>query len=1054
MTNDLNPTPILFKGVMVSSTFTDLQQHRAALIQIIKKHGLIEIAMENDSAKPDVDVVESSLQMVADASAYICVISLKYGQTPVCAMRNPQQLSITELEFNEAQRLGRPILLFIMGDDHPTKKADVETDPVKLEKLNAFRERAKPMHSDSAVHRVYATFQDLEQFKDQAHNSLAKLDGCLKQQPKPQLTANAINADPIPIAPAFYAEPAYLGSHEFLGRRAQLDTLNDWAAPADAHPVLLFEAIGGTGKSMLTWEWINRHAPEQREDWAGRFWYSFYEKGAVMADFCQRALAYTTGQPLENFKKMKTAQLGELLLQQLQARPWLIVLDGLERVLVAYHRFDAAQLADEDVGLADIIGQRDPCAAIRPDDDDLLRRLSLAAPSKLLITSRLIPRVLLNPSSQPIPGVLRERLPGLRPADAEALFKACGVDGDGTAIQRYLQSHCDCHPLTIGALAGLVIHYLPDRGNFDAWLADAQHGGKLNLADLDLVQKRNHILRAALDDLSATSRQLLSTLALLSTAVDYPLLAALNPHLPPEPEAVQKPEKLEDDWRWEYMSDEAKQQAQQDYQAASLDYQHYQQTFKDRLQSPEFRAARHKLQDTVIDLEKRGLLQYDRQSKCHDLHPVVRGVAAGGLVQDEKQHYGQRLVDHFSQLAHDPWEQAKSLDDLAAGLHLVRSLLQMGRFQQAYEAYQGDLAHALEFNLEGHTEILSLLRSFFPQGWAVLPDSVEINEAGYLANNAAWSLQNTGELDRALEAYGLSLSAYLNQEHWNGSRAVLSNIADLLDSQNRRAKQQYCLELALDLAELLDDQEQLFRTRLLRFTQLVTIGCWAEAETLWWLLDAMGRNWSRNIYRPGNAEYCYAVLCFYQGELQEAQLVLAEQLAKNGKNRFTLRYLYSLRGEWLLEQNHWQAAATALSEAVRMAREVGQSNTVAETGLALAKFYLNPLADPRHEAEQLALAKQPAHRLLAELWLAIGEQALAQYHALAAYHWAWGDGEPFVFRYELDKTRALLGRLGVVIPQLPDYDADKDPKLPWEDQVVVAIEKLRAEKKPPLRGTE
>ena len=34
--------------------------------------------------------------------------------------------------------------------------------------------------------------------------------------------------------------------------------------------MLLFEAIGGTGKSMLTWEWITRHASGARADWAGR----------------------------------------------------------------------------------------------------------------------------------------------------------------------------------------------------------------------------------------------------------------------------------------------------------------------------------------------------------------------------------------------------------------------------------------------------------------------------------------------------------------------------------------------------------------------------------------------------------------------------------------------------------------------------------------------------------------------------------------------------------------------------------------------------------------
>jgi hypothetical protein len=154
-----------------------------------------------------------------------------------------------------------------------------------------------------------------------------------------------------------------------------------------------------------------------------------------MADFCRRALAYVTGRPLDEFKRLKTLELGDQLLHHLQDRPWLFVLDGLERVLVAYHRYDAAHLRDEEANQpTDAIARRDPCAAIRPEDDDLLRRLAAAAPSKLLVTSRLVPRVLLNAANQPIPGVRRMALSGLRPADAEALFRACGAERPPRAL--------------------------------------------------------------------------------------------------------------------------------------------------------------------------------------------------------------------------------------------------------------------------------------------------------------------------------------------------------------------------------------------------------------------------------------------------------------------------------------------------------------------------------------------------------------------------------------------------------------------------------------------
>jgi hypothetical protein len=963
---------------MVSSTFTDLKDHRAALIRAIKGQQLFDDTMENDSAKL-VDVIDSSLQKVRDASAYIGIISQKFGQTPMCAVRNADELSITELEFNEAMRLDRPILLFIMGDKHLLPKADVETNAAKEKKLNAFRERAKQMKG-SQVHRVYSTFDSLEEFTPKAFQAVAELRHYLDVQgtpaPKPQ------TGDPIPAPPAFYAEPPYIGSHQFVGRQAQLDVLSDWAVPADQHPVLLFDAIGGSGKSMLTWEWTTKHATGVRGDWAGRFWYSFYERGAIMADFCARALAYITREPLDDFRKLKTPELGERLLRYLQARPWLLVLDGLERVLVAYHRFDAAQVADEEANQpTDQIAQRDPCAAIRPEDDDLLRALAAATPSKLLITSRLVPRVLLNPASQ---AVLRVALPGLRPLDAEALLRSCDVKGDSQAIQNYLKSHCDCHPLVTGVLGGIINDYMPARGNFDAWAADPASGGQLNLADLNLVQKRNHILKAALDAVPVKGRQILSVLALLSEAVDYATLNALNPHLAP---------------------------------------------------------------DTVRDLERRGLLQYDGQSRRYDLHPVVRGIAVGGLRPEEKDNYGQRVVDHFSARAHRPYHEAETLEDVRDGLHVVRTLLKMGRYQQAYQAYRGALSSALLFNLEANAEVLSLLRPFFPQGWATLPKAVDERGGSYLANAAAIALDKVDEPKESSAADGASLAVDLRWANWRGVCISMSNISITLHAQNRLAQEDRCLLSTLNLATLIDDEPAIFGARLNRFRQLARIGQWATASAIWDLLDPMGRNWSRAKYRPGSAEYDYAQFRFWQGDLSEEHLAHAEQLAQAAKNRTVVRYLHGLRGGWCLERGEWALAAESLSEAVSMARAVGQTDAKAETQLALARFQLGELADPRREAEQLANARRPAHRALADLWLAIGEREQATKHALASYKWAWADGEPYVHRYELNKARALLETLGAAIPNLPPYNLAKDEKLPWEDDVAAAIEKLRAEKR-------
>ena len=122
--------------------------------------------------------------------------------------------------------------------------------------------------------------------------------------------------------------------------------------------------------------------------------------------------------------------------------------------------------------------------------------------------------------------------------------------------------------------------------------------------------------------------------------------------------------------------------------------------------SPEVQAAARELARTVQDLERRGLLQYDRQANRYDLHPVVRGYAAGSLGTDDRDRLGQRAVDYFTQRPQNPYEQAETLDDVRNGLQLVRTLLQIGR-TPTYTAYSGELGSALLFNLDANAEVLS-----------------------------------------------------------------------------------------------------------------------------------------------------------------------------------------------------------------------------------------------------------------------------------------------------------------------------------------------------------
>ena len=166
--------PKSYQGIMVSSTFTDLIDHRRQVKEAIEKLGYHFVGMESSGAS-DSDVIHTSLQMVRDSAAYIGILTHRYGQTPEDVALNPDSRSITELEFDEAMRLGRPILLFIMADDHKLTVADFEGEPAKRAKLDAFKVKAKRKYPHSKLERIWETFSSPEEFTLKAAVAIANL---------------------------------------------------------------------------------------------------------------------------------------------------------------------------------------------------------------------------------------------------------------------------------------------------------------------------------------------------------------------------------------------------------------------------------------------------------------------------------------------------------------------------------------------------------------------------------------------------------------------------------------------------------------------------------------------------------------------------------------------------------------------------------------------------------------------------------------------------------------------------------------------------------------
>jgi hypothetical protein len=1029
--------------VMLSSTFRDLIAERDAAQDAILGQQMLPLLMEVSSAMPDRGIITNSLAMVGEAQVYVALISnYRYGQVIEDVNLNPQKLSVTELEFRRAEELGLPLCIFLQDDSVRAIPSEVIKDAANYNKLLAFRGRA------SDPNRIHSSFGDAKDIKASLTQCLARLKTVLEEDQRTapyDTTQRAAALGLLPPPPALVAKPPYTPGHEFEGRKQELTLLDNWASGHD--PILVLEAIGGMGKSMLTWHWVNTHASRLSIPWAGRLWYSFYERGADMRDFAITALGYMTQQPPEALRKLPEDKVTDALLRQLQRQPWLLVLDGLERVLAAYHRSDAAQSQDDDIERD--TGKKDakPTDCIRPADDDLLRQLAASGPSRLLMTSRLMPHALWVDYA-PRTGVRHEALHGLAPDDAEAMLRRARITGDRERMQRYMHQIIGGHPLVVGFVAGLVRNALWAGMNFDRWVDDPRGGGAVNLADPELKQRQTHILKRAFDALEPDVRELMARLGMLSGAVGLDVLEALNPRRPDPPEAVPEPGEFlnlrsDDYWhdqlvdagsnadrdRLQHEFDAHRAERRRDYESSSAAFEVYQAALAAWQRSPATRSASHWLHDTLRNLEARGLVQLDRHNGTVDLHPVVRGYAVGCLGIEARGAAGQRVADYFASQSEPDYDRVDSLAELSNPLQVVQALILAGNLDSAWSALRS-MEEAIR-RLERSDLLLALLRPWFPDGWQARPVSVTAGES--IAEAAKYALWDCGRVADVEAQVILSIQDLCLLSLSRTLAARIRNHASVLIKSGALARAQCAINLASDVATAQNDDHDLLHCDEATIDLMLLRGAFHSAREQWDTFE----------HKLASGHLCNSLeeakmttegeLLHCEGTLTAAWLQHAIGRARERRLRSIERTLLRLQGKWLQEKHNHTEAVQSFDRALAMARESGLSDRRSEVRRGLSLVSLGNLAAA--QAAAASAERDPPHAPLATLHKALGHHDKARAHALNGYKAAWADGPPYSRHWELQECRAVLEALNEPEPALPPYDSEKVPALPYEGAV-------------------
>ena len=314
----------------------------------------------------------------------------------------------------------------------------------------------------------------------------------------------------------FLAHP-YPMPPNFTGRVAERAMLGRWLEADAGHPLLSLRA-GRLRQKRARLALADPRRPARRL--AARRLVEFLRGRRQLRPLPGRVAQVPQRAERSTRRKLSAQDAVRTLLQILHAPGTLLVLDGFERVLRAFGGLDAAYQGDDLRPRIATLGPTTLTDCISPLAELFLYNVALQPQlrSKVLLTTRLCPRVLEAKGGGLLLGCREERLDRLEPADAVAFFHAQGIRGTHTEIETAGAPY-GYHPLSLRLLAGLIVGDFQQPG-------DVAAAKRLDVSG-DLVQRQHHVLETAYASLAPSPQALLSRIACFRSPVGYETLKAI-----------------------------------------------------------------------------------------------------------------------------------------------------------------------------------------------------------------------------------------------------------------------------------------------------------------------------------------------------------------------------------------------------------------------------------------------------------------------------------------------------------------------------------------------
>jgi tetratricopeptide (TPR) repeat protein len=457
--------------IFVSSTYLDLKEYRDKARRAIEESGNEFVGMETFQSHTH-EPTEFCPEKVEECDALVLIVAYRYGNIP-----DGQKISITQMEYEHALNNKIPVRVYLIDPEHPWPPKLMDEN---REAIDRFRNLLSKKHTRSFFTTAESLYEKL-----------------------------TLDIKKFPIHP-YIAHP-YALQENFTGRKQEREMLIDWLK-REPHPMLSLIAIGGMGKTALAWYWLMEDIVGSDEQPKKILWWSFYDRESSFERFLKKAIEYFSDDEVDWDKLVSTRDKMDFLYKVLTENRYLLVLDGVERVLRAYYKLGSPYQGDE--FKEDEKGNFRSC--IELNCGLFFQWLASGNPkTKTLFTSRFYPKEL-----DSLEGCLRRDLKKMTKEDAVQFFNLQGINGIRAEIEMACES-VGYHPLYLRLLSGMIRQDPKNPGDIQEWL-------KYNLIN-ELKGKDGHnILELAYNSLDKKKQVLISKFSAFRNPMGYDAISIFN----------------------------------------------------------------------------------------------------------------------------------------------------------------------------------------------------------------------------------------------------------------------------------------------------------------------------------------------------------------------------------------------------------------------------------------------------------------------------------------------------------------------------------------------